>query len=164
MKKQIGLFLAILALTLPVGKTHACAGDNCTAKLNFEVNHIANIQEKVKEKLTYFFKFNKTAKVEYQEYLTEKRLAELSWTIKSNHIDGVEPTASRYTTYLEKLITLVNTYGLTGEVKKLKETSLRHIDILTDLQSNFKYDSGWWLAIQHTININKDLPTLLTVK
>lgn len=117
-----------------------------------KVNHIAGKVEKVKEKLTLLFKFNKSAKADYYQYLAQKRLAELSYVVENDQINLVEETASRYSTYIGILTNYVVANGLTSKKSDLSAMFDKHAELIKLLQKKFKYDSGWWLAIQHDIN------------
>ncbi|QQG47064.1 MAG: hypothetical protein HY044_02895 [Candidatus Woesebacteria bacterium] len=142
--------LSVLVLGLMISSSQIYAQE-----LKFEVNHIANGFEKIGEKITLFLKFSKTSKVDFYEYLAEKRLAEISYVIEANQIDSVEPTASRYSTYIGVLTNYVEANKVTSKKGDLVKMFERHSKILTNLQSKFKHDSGWWLAIQNDINNTK---------
>ncbi len=117
-----------------------------------KVDHVATSFEKLKEKITLFLKFDKKNKVDYYEYLAEKRLAEIAYAVESNNIDLVEPTASRYSTYIGILTSFVDKNKVTDKKDDLVKMFEKHDRVLTDLQKKFKFESGWWLAIQHDIN------------
>src|SRR3990167_8416016 len=68
-----------------------------------KVDQVAGKFEKLKEKVTLLFKIGRASKTDYLQYLTDKRLAELTFVIGAKQIDDVEPTASRYSTYLGNL-------------------------------------------------------------
>lgn len=124
-------------------------------KLEVRVDHIAGRLEKLKEKLTLFFKFNKKDKTRYYQFLAGKRLAELSYIIENNQIKFVEETASRYSTYIGTLTNFVVKNKVSSEKEELLKMFDRHIKIIEGLQRRFKFESGWWLAIQHDINSAK---------
>lgn len=117
----------------------------------FKVDRIAGKIEKVKEKLSLFLKFNKVAKVDYYQYLSEKRLAELVYAVE-NDVNSLEQTASRYSTYIGTLTNYVLANKITGEKQDLVSMFERHTRIIESLQKKFEFESGWWLAIQHDIN------------
>lgn len=119
----------------------------------FEVNHIASSIEKISEKISLVLKFSKHAKADHLQYLAEKRLAELIYVIKSDKIDSVEETASRYSTYLGNLTNYIINRKFSDKKDELISLYSQHAQILKEQQKKFKYDSGWWLAIQHTINL-----------
>lgn len=150
--------IAIFSFSLVVTSLLAqkvLAQETSGAKLNFEVNRVAGVFEKVPEKLNLLFKFNKVNKANYLEYLTEKRLAEVSYVIKAKDFNSIEATASRYSTYLGNLINFVIANKIASKKGELLLMFARHAEILTELQKNFDYDSGWWLATQHPINVTK---------
>ena len=121
-------------------------------QVEVQVDHVANVIEKFNEKVTLFFKFSKEDKYNYQKFLLEKRLAELTYIIGNENWDPIEETSSRYATYLGNF----NKFVLSNDLKDKKEEVLsiyqRHGGILEELQMNFEYDSGWWLLLQHDIN------------
>lgn len=124
-----------------------------TPNVEFEVNHVANVLEKFKEKATLFFKFSKDSKLNYEKYLLEKRLAELKYVIDSKEWDPVEETSSRYATYVSKF-----SEGAIKNTSKEKKGEIigvfeRHEKIIEALQRNFEYDGGWWLLLQHDRNL-----------
>lgn len=125
------------------------------AELQVTVDHVAGNFEKLKEKLFLFIRFNKESRARYQQFLVEKRLAELAYVIESDQIDRVEETASRYTTYAGNLANFVEAKKVSGVKKDVLEMYGRHEVIILDLQKNFEFESGWWLAIQHGINSTK---------
>lgn len=124
-------------------------------KPNIQVDHIANNIEKIQEKITLFFKFDKKDKTKYMEFLSEKRLAELYYGIKSNQLDLLEPSASRYSTYIGNLTNFAMANRVASEKDELTKMFDKHIKIVEELQSSIPHDSGWWLALQHDINSAK---------
>lgn len=148
------LIVFIILLTLGIILTPSTkAKDEVT--LNFTVNHVATKFEKLGEKISLFFKFGKEAKVDEYQYLLEKRLAEVSYAV-NNNIDMVEPTASRYSTYIAVTTDYMLANKVSGKKDQVVATYKRHNKILTALQQKFKHDSGWWLAIQNDINLTND--------
>ncbi len=94
------IFSALLLLFLFTFSVPITAQESTSdAKPNITVDHVAGKIEKLKEKVTLFTKFKKESKVDYYQYLAEKRLAELSYAVEKD-INLVEPTASRYGTYI----------------------------------------------------------------
>lgn len=124
-------------------------------KPSIQVNHIANNVEKLQEKITLFFKFDKKDKTKYMEFLSEVRLAELYYGIKSNQLDLLEPSASRYSTYIGNLTNFAMANRVSSEKDELTKMFEQHIKIIEELQSSIPHDSGWWLALQHDINSAK---------
>ncbi len=117
-----------------------------------EVDRVASKTEKLKEKITLLLKFDKSKKADYYKYLTEKRLAELIYVVKSENIDLVEETASRYATYIGQLTNFIRENKLSSKKNDLNEMYNDHTLRISEIQKKFKYDSGWWLAIQHDLN------------
>lgn len=125
-------------------------------KPNFTVTTVESKIGKIGEKINLLLRFNKVGKVDYYSYLLEKRLAELAFVVESNDHNMVEEAASRYTTY----IGIVSNFTKNKQVSEKKDDLLkqyeRHGKVLEKLQSRFAANSGWWLAMQHTINSTRD--------
>lgn len=118
-------------------------------------NHIARL-EKFEEKLILNLKFDRSRKADYYQFLLEKRLAELKFAATNkDQLDYVEETASRYTTYLGYLSDFIIQNKMTNRKDELLQTFSEHTQIIEELQKNYQFDSGWWLAIQHDINTLK---------
>lgn len=124
-------------------------------QVTVKVNHVATVLEKFQEKVTLFFKFSKNDKYNFQKYLLEKRLAELKYVIDNNDWDPVEETSSRYATYLGNFTDFVLKNRLSDKKRDVLETYERHEQILEDLHKKINIDSGWWLLLQHDINLTK---------
>lgn len=148
--KLIGL-VVLLVFALFASPASILAEEN----LQFKVDHVAGKFEKLKEKIGLFLKFDKKSKTDNYQYLVEKRLAEISYVIEKNDINSVEPTASRYSTYVGVLGNFVEMNKVGEKKDDLMKMYERHIKVLSDLQGKFKFESGWWLAIQNDINVNK---------
>lgn len=120
-----------------------------------KVDHTATFIEKVKDKINLFLKFDKKSKVDYHQYLAEKRLAELEYIIRTDQIDSVEKFASKYSTYIGHL----TNYTVKNQVKEKKQDIIsmfdRHIVVLKKIQTRFEFESGWWLVLQHDVNSAK---------
>lgn len=121
-------------------------------KVEIQVKHIANVIEKLTEKVTSLFKFSKEDKFNYQKFLLEKRLAELKYVVDSKEWTPVEETSSRYATYLGKFTTFVAKSNLKDKKEEILSIYERHSKVLEELQKNFEFESGWWLLLQHDIN------------
>jgi hypothetical protein len=118
-----------------------------------QADHVARGFEKVGEKVKLYSKFSRDAKIDFQIYLVQKRFAELKYVVDNNKVNLIEETAARYGAYVGRLSDYMikkKAKARTEEVTKMYENHSKAIQIL---QSNFKYDSGWWLAIQHDLNI-----------
>lgn len=117
-----------------------------------KVNHVASVFEKIGEKITLLFKLGHKRKTDYYKFLVEKRLAEMTYVIENNQIDLVEPTASRYATYLGNLTNYVSSNKILEKNEELTVMYDEHAKIILKLQKRFEFESGWWLALQHDIN------------
>lgn len=124
------------------------------ANLSVSVDHVANGLEKLGEKISLYFNFSEEKKLKFKKLLVEKRLAELKYVSDSKKIDLIEETASRYSTYLSIFIDEASSKKL---IKKdeLIEMIDNHTKVVEKVQQSYKFESGWWLAIQHDINILK---------
>lgn len=122
---------------------------------DIKVDHVAGGFEKIKEKIFLFIIFEKQAKTNYQHDLTEKRLQELEYILESNKIDLLEPTASRYTTYAGSLVNYVLANKVTGKKSDLIKMFEDHEKRAEELQKKVPLDSGWWIALQHSVNVAK---------
>lgn len=133
------------------------ADTNSSYQNNVTVAHLPNMSDKIQEKIILFLKFNNPNKIEYYQYLLDKRLAEIKYAIDTEQIDYVEPTASRYETFVGNLNGLIQTKLPTTIKTSLLETNNRHIKSLEFLRDQFPANSTWWLAIQHDINVENFL-------
>lgn len=120
-----------------------------------KVDHVAGTFEKIKEKISLIFIFDKVAKTNYQQELTEKRLQEMEYIMEAKKIDLLEPTASRYTTYAGNLVNFAVANKVTAKKDDLIKMFEDHEKRVEDLQKKIPLDSGWWLALQHGINVAK---------
>ena len=120
-----------------------------------EVDHVANVFEKLKERVTLFFKFSQDEKFDYQQYLAEKRLAELKYVIvDSKEGNLIEETSSRYSTFLGKFTEFAVENKMTGKKEEMLKIYGEHQKILEAL-NNFEYESGFWMLMMHDINSTK---------
>ncbi len=136
------------------GLSPVMAAQESTA--NFKVSHIASPFEKIIEKIRLKFKYNNNDKADYLRYILENRLAELVYVVSVSKIDDIETTASRYNTYELSVVNFIVQTNLVSQRDKLIADLERHRQVIEKLQENFKFESGWWLAIQHDINSIKD--------
>lgn len=116
------------------------------------VDHIANIRERLQERINLFFKFFPESKYKYQKELTERRLGELVYVIEKRKGDFIEETSSRYSTYLGRLTELVVSSKQSDKKTELFKMFENHNKALNELIKNFEANSGFWLLIQHDIN------------
>lgn len=149
------LLVSIVALLILIFSTNIALAVDGSPSATIKVSSIAGSLEKVKEKITLFFKFKKEDKADYYQYLTEKRLAEEQFVIENNQIDLVEETASRYSTYVGTLANYITANKLVDK----KESTLKMLEadekVIGRLQNKFDYFSGWWIAIEHDKNTIK---------
>ncbi len=146
--RKISFAVGVFFLSLILFSAVALAN---TAK----VNHVAGTFEKIREKINLIFIFDKAAKANYQQELTEKRLQEMEYIMEANKIDLLEPTASRYTTYAGNLVNFAVANKVTAKKDDLIKMFKDHEIRVEELQKKIPLDSGWWLALQHGINVAK---------
>lgn len=127
-----------------------------------KVDHVASGLEKISEKVTMFFKFNPEEKAKYSLYLTEKRFGELKYILESNQDNLIEPTSSRFSTYLNLLTERLVKDKISSQKDSTISMSKRQYEELTKLQSEYTYDSGWWLSLQWSIDNLKGVPDKLS--
>lgn len=151
------LLIAILFFGLIANSTIAEAQSESTSSYTFnkQVDHITNNFEKLKEKITLFFKFDKKQKSAYQRELVEKRLAELDYVIKNKQWDYIEDVTSRYSTYLGNYINFVEKNKITGDKEQILNLLNGHKNFIEKMQTRFEFNSGWWILIEHDINVVK---------
>lgn len=154
-KKYLVFLLTLLIFFVCIN--NVSAQDNLTPTLT--VDRVASNFEKLGEKITLIFKFGPKNKSDYHQYLVEKRLAELYYSVKTDQIDLVEPTASRYNTYLGRLNEYIMANSLKDKKGEIKNLYDKHSKIIEELQKKYKWDSAWWLSLQHAINNLKDFST-----
>lgn len=147
-------FIFTLYILLTVGLSSVKATQEFVA--NFKVNHIASPFEKIIEKIKLKFKYDNNDKAEYLRYVLENRLAELVYVVSVGRVDDIETTASRYNTYQLSTINFIIQNKLVSQRDNLISDLNRHKQVIEKLQENYKFESGWWLAIQHDINSIKD--------
>ncbi len=155
MVKAIAFFLLFFYIIFSLPGVVLAQESQTETKTKVEVDHVANVIEKFREKVVLFFKFSKNTKVDYQQYLVEKRLAELKWVVDSKEWQPVEETSSRYSTYLGNFTDFVIKNKLTSKKEEILKMYEEHQKILDTLQRNFEFESGFWLLLQHDINTVK---------
>lgn len=115
-------------------------------------DHYANVLERLKERITLFFKFSAEDKFLFQKQLADKRISELVYIMTTGEGDPIEELSSRYATHINRL----NDFTVNNKLLKNKESLLQmydtHLDVLNNIQQNFEFESGWWLLLQHDIN------------
>lgn len=118
----------------------------------YMVDHIASPREKIVEKIGFWLKFSKEDKVRYYQKLLDKRLGEIAFGAATN-VDLIEPTASRYATYVGNLINYIEANQINTQKDGLVKQFDLHSKAVKEIQSKYEYESGWWLALQHDINM-----------
>lgn len=122
---------------------------------SIKVDHVANVLDRLKEKITLLFKFSNEEKVNYMQELTNKRLGELVYIMTTGEGDLIEELSSRYATYISRLSTFVEEKKIDNDKINLLKTYETHLNILNNIQQNFEFESGWWILLQHDINTVK---------
>ena len=151
MKQTIFIFLAFFILLFRTTENTLAV----ETPQKTEVNHVANVVEKLQEKLNLFLKFSKDDKADYQKYLVEKRLAELKYVIDTKQGNLVEETTSRYTTYLGNYSSFVIKNKLINKKENILSMYNNHQKILEQLQNAFEPGSVFQMLLQHDINTIK---------
>lgn len=155
MVKAIAFFLLFFYIIFSLPGVVLAQESQTETKTKVEVDHVANVLEKFREKVTLFFKFSKEDKYSYQKFLLEKRLAELKYVIDTKQGNLIEETSSRYSTYLGNFTDFVIKNKLTSKKEEILKMYEEHQKILDTLQINFEFESGFWLLLQHDINTVK---------
>lgn len=122
------------------------------AKQPLVVNRLPNFIDKVSEGISLLFRFSPQSKIDYMQQLLEKRLAEIEFVNRNNDIDVLEITTSRYSTYMGKIMALTDAHR-PASLSTIQEFYQNHLGRLEKIQSKFEHDSGWWLMLQHNINL-----------
>lgn len=120
-----------------------------------EVTRVADLKDRIWERITLFLKFSQKDKINYQQQLAEKRLAELKYVIDSDRGDMIEETSSRYSAYLGRLTEAVLQNKITNKKQELLSMFENHAEILDELIGKVNVDSGFWLLLKHDINYVK---------
>lgn len=151
MKKLITLLVFIFLVTIFVFPLHSFA-----AEPQIKVNGLPSTVDKIVEKIELFLTFGDDNKVSFQERILEKRLAELFYATNKD-VDLVEPTASRYNTYAQRLNEYMMNKTVKNKVVEVEDKLSKHVQILIELQNKYKSNSGWWLAIQQSVDSDKNI-------
>lgn len=150
MFKRVVFLLVLFLIIVPIVKAQDVSNiDQLGIK---KADHVASGFEKIQERISLFFHFTPSSKMDSYESLADKRLSELAYAVTSND-NLVEPTASRYATYISGAAEYAVGKGVS---KDRKDKFVTHLDghkkVISELQKKYKHDSGWWLAIQHDLN------------
>lgn len=117
-----------------------------------KVETLANVIDRLGEKIQGFFKFSSEDKVSYQKGLVEKRFAELIYVIDNGHGDLIEEVSSRYAAYVGKTTDDLISKKVNKENENYIKMFESHATILPVLRDHFPANSGFWLLLQHDIN------------
>lgn len=120
-----------------------------------EVTSVANISERLVEKINLFTKFSDKHKAVYIQYLVKKRFGEIQYVIDNGHGDLIEETTSRYSTYAGYLAEFIVKNNLIDQKEKTLNIFDSHSIILEKYLLEQNYNSGFWLLIQHDVNYLK---------
>ena len=152
LKKAIVAFLVTFVVFGMASALPVFGNDGSDYSFDTKVSGKAGVFAKLFERVNLIFRFGSESKARYWQKLTDIRLAELKMVVDEGNNDWVEETSSRYSTYLGRYSEFV----IKKQVKSQKETILKqfesHSEILAVLRDKYKYDSAWWLMIQHDIN------------
>ena len=153
-----GFFTALITAVLLLSSISfaiAQSNNSSVSSQIMEVNKVTNLRDRLWERITLFFKFSNSDKVNYQQYLAQKRFAELKYVIDSGQGNLIEDTSSRYSTYLGRLTDLIVKNKMVDKKEETLKMFESHLPILEDLLSDQEYNSGFWLLLQHDINYLK---------
>lgn len=144
------VFTVLLSFSIPIvsAKHEVNAG--------VTVDHLPGFIDKLTEGLNLLLRFSGQSKIDYSLYLLDKRLAEINFVLKNDDIDSLEITSSRYLTHVGRLIKLTEENKSLIPKDKLLSMYDKHTVHIEDLQKKFEYDSGWWIMLQHNINLLKE--------
>ena len=149
-------FLLIITLLIVLFPGLVKAQSESTPSPKIKVERVASVIERLKERVDLLFKFSTKDKISLQQQLTEKRLAELDYVIKSGQGDMIEEVSSRYKTHVGKLIKSTKS-AQSKEIKtQLLDMGENHLTILAPLRDNFESNSGFWLLVQQDIDVEKE--------
>lgn len=158
---KVLLFLIFLSLgiySFNIQLNFAYAQDNSSPRSIAEVKNIANFRDRLVERITLFFKFSPVDKIDYQQQLAEKRLAELKYLIDNNEGDLVEDSSLRYSAYIgrltEEILKNKQSFSTKETNKKVEILTMfeTHSMILNELIQKMEANSGFWLLLKHNIN------------
>lgn len=155
MRKFAVFLMLLLAFIVFPGFVGAQGVASESSAGSVEVKSIANIFDRLQEKITLFFKFSSQDKARYQKDLIEKRMAELEFVINSGQGDLIEEVSSRYAAYVGKFSDYVVSKNVTDEKHQFLVMFDSHLKILEELRDHFPSNSGFWLLLQHDINTVK---------
>lgn len=150
MRKILTAFL--LALFILLTQTNFTLAQESTISAKLTVDHIAGGIEKIVEKVNTFLKFNPKDKLEYYQYLVEKRLAEFEYVMRDEDFDRLGEVVDRYNTYLGVLTDYaVKNIQVTKKAGLLNMMNSHNV-LIKQRQAKLERDSGWWIYLQWMID------------
>ncbi|OGE36526.1 hypothetical protein A3E45_01235 [Candidatus Daviesbacteria bacterium RIFCSPHIGHO2_12_FULL_43_11] len=144
------LVLFLVILVSPVKAEHQSL-DIATSSA-IKVEKLANVIDRLGEKIQGFFKFSSEDKVNYQKELLERRFAELLFVIDNGQGDLIEEVSGRYATYVGRFADDLISKKVSPQSDKYLTMFENHMKILPVLRDHFPANSGFWLLLQHDIN------------
>lgn len=156
MQKILLILVSIICLSL-ISLTNVYAQVESTPSSKIKVERVANVLDRLKERINLLFKFSVKEKIMLENQLAEKRLAELDFVIRSGQGDLIEEVSSRYRTHMGQLINDTKSISEQDIKRQLLEMGENHQKVLPVLRDNFEANSGLWLLIQQDLDIVKEL-------
>lgn len=150
MNKVILLLVLSIFLFLPQQSLADVNKEGSSVKV--PVESMANVIDRLKERINLFFIFNSDDKLSYQEQLLEKRLGELDYVIRTGQGDFIEEVSTRYAAYVGRFSESLLSGQNSSKKEQALETFKTHSKILARMRDNFPANSGFWLLLQHDIN------------
>lgn len=153
MIKKVTFILICLVFVFVISNSNKIyAESSSTVSANIKVDHLSSGLDRLGEKIGYFFKFSNQAKLDYQAWLLEKRLAEIQFAVEQNKVDNLEEVASRYSTYAGKLTDFAIANKMVSSKDKLLLLYQRQAQVVENLQRKYEFLNGWWIMLEHDIN------------
>ena len=145
--------ILIIAFIVVSACSAVSAQTESTPQAKTKVDHLSGIIDKIGEKIGLFLKFNNEDKLNYQQQILEKRMGELEYVINNGQGDLIEEMSSRYGTYLGNFSDFAVNNKITDKKEQLIILYDDHIQLLTYFQQKVGVDTGWYILLQHNINV-----------
>lgn len=114
---------------------------------------VKRLQEKFFLQLYFLFP---ERKLDYYFELTERRLAELKFTIENKDMANFENTTTRYSSGIGEYVGFILNTGKTDEnKKKVEKLLLLHIPVLEKLRDVYDSTTAEWRFVEDDINFVK---------
>lgn len=156
MLKIFSIYIIVVALFISqISVTFAQKKDSTASSGVMQVEQVANLRDRIWERITLFFKFSNNDKVGYEKYLVQKRFAELKYVIDDGQGNMIEETSSRYSTYLGRLTDRIVRNKMVDKKEEVLKIFESQLPVLEELLSRQEYNSGFWLLLQHDVNYLK---------